>query len=89
MAHKKLSKTEISKLKGFIDKYAKIWEDVNRLEYRLGQLEQEKELILSDINKASKDLDTLRIDEDKYQKSITAKYGEIILDLETFEYKPS
>jgi archaellum component FlaC len=87
--HKKLSKTEISKLKGFLDEYGKIWESINRLEYRLGQLEQEKELILSDINKASKDLETLRIHEDKYQKTITAKYGEIVLDLETFEYKPS
>jgi hypothetical protein len=89
MDRKKLSKSEITKLKRFMDEYSKIWETVNRLEYRLDQLEQEKELVLVDINKASKDLESLRIDESKYQKSLSSKYGEIILDLETFEYKPS
>jgi hypothetical protein len=85
----KLSPNEIEKLKGFMQMYAKFYETIEDLQTRLEAVEQSKSDILEEIQKVAADLEVIRIDEQDFQSTLVAKYGEFHLDLETFEYRPA
>jgi len=84
---KKLSPSEIEKIKGFMQTYARIYQEVESLQTRLEEVENAKADLLREIQKVSADLEVIRIDEEEYQKTLIAKYGDFHLDLETFEYR--
>jgi len=83
----KLSPNEIEKLKGFMQMYAKFYEKIEDLQTRLEEIEQSKSGILEEIQKVASDLEVIRVDEQEFQATLIAKYGEFHLDLETFEYR--
>jgi predicted nucleic acid-binding Zn-ribbon protein len=85
----KLAPSEIERLKGFMQSYARFYEQVEDLQNRLEAVENSKSDLLQEIQKVSADLEIIRLEENEYQKTLVAKYGEFHLDLETFEYKPA
>lgn len=89
MESNKLAPSEIEKIKGFMQTYARIYQHVEELQKRLEDIESTKADLLREIQKVSTDLEVIRVDEEEYQKTLIAKYGEFHLDLETFEYRPA
>lgn len=85
MARQKLSPSEITKIKSYINKYEFFTKELTRYENELDSLENRKNEMLKELKKLNEDLDLVRVEEAKMNEQLVAKYGDFKLDLETFE----
>lgn len=85
----KLAPSEIETLKVYMQKYRDFYEKVEALSEKVEGIDQVKAELVEQIQKISIDLESLRLEEADFQKTLIAKYGEFHLNLETFEIKPA
>lgn len=85
----KLAPSEIERIKSFMKIYSDFFDRVQILQEKLEEVENSKTKLTQEIQKVSEELESTRIEESEYQKTLIAKYGEFHLDLETFEYRIS
>lgn len=78
---KKLSKEELSSLKEFQEKNAKIISDLGNIEVNFNLLSKQKEIIL-------KELEKLQEEQNEVGKELQEKYGAGNIDLEKGEFTP-
>ena len=78
---KKLSKEELSSLKEFQEKNAKIINDLGNIEVNFNLLSKQKEIIL-------KELEKLQEEQNEVGKELQEKYGAGNIDLEKGEFTP-
>jgi hypothetical protein len=86
---KKLSPSEIEKIKSFISKYSNLNDKVLSVEKRLNSLEEEKIKIMNESKSLHEEINKVRKQEDSFRNKLLTKYGEFELNLETFEIKQS
>ena len=86
---KKLSNSEIEKIKTLISKYSILNDKVLSVEKRLDTLEEEKTKIMNESKNLNDEINKVRNQEDLFRGKLLTKYGEFELDLETFEIKQS
>ena len=77
----KLSKEELSSLKEFQEKNAKIISDLGNIEVNFNLLSKQKEIIL-------KELEKLQEEQNEVGKELQEKYGAGNIDLEKGEFTP-
>jgi hypothetical protein len=85
--YKKLSPDEIRKIKDFIVKYQELYQKLEGMEGMMENIDKEKDKIHDKLVSLTDEINNLREEENDYQKSLVAKYGEFNLNLETFEIK--
>ena len=78
---KKLSEKELSSLKEFQEKNAKIINDLGNIEVNFNLLSKQKEIIL-------KELEKLQEEQNEVGKELQEKYGAGNIDLEKGEFTP-
>ena len=78
---KKLSEKELSSLKEFQEKNAKIISDLGNIEVNFNLLSKQKEIIL-------KELEKLQEEQNEVGKELQEKYGAGNIDLEKGEFTP-
>lgn len=87
--NQKLAPSEIETLKGYMQKYREFYEKVEALSEKVEEVDTVKAELVQQIQTVSIDLEKLRLEEDDFQKTLIAKYGEFHINLETFEIKPA
>jgi hypothetical protein len=85
----KLAPSEIEILKVYMKKYREFYEKVEGLSTKVEEVDKIKAELIEQIQTISIDLEKLRLEEDDFQKTLIAKYGEFHINLETFEIKPA
>lgn len=83
----KLAPSEIETLKAYMQKYRDFYEKVEALSEKVEGVDKVKAELVEQIQTISIDLESLRVEESEFQKTLIAKYGEFHLNLETFEIK--
>ena len=86
---RKLDRSEIRVVESFISLYNQIYQKILVLEENLKVIEEKREDLTESLNNLNDDLTDLRKKEHDFTQSLTTKYGEFKLDLETFEIETS
>jgi|APCry1669189472_1035225.scaffolds.fasta_scaffold224360_1 uncharacterized protein YdcH (DUF465 family) len=85
--NQKLAPSEIEKLKSFIQKYQKFWNEVNEIDEEIKKLDEVKTESLTKVQEISVEIEKVRQEEADFQATLVAKYGPFHLNVETFEIK--
>jgi predicted nucleic acid-binding Zn-ribbon protein len=83
----KLSPSEIIKFKEFIKSYSDLHQKFTIQEEKINSLDEEKTKVIEETKKLADELELLRESEIDFQKTIQAKYGNVEVNVETFELR--
>jgi hypothetical protein len=81
----KLTENEIEDLKYVVEIYSRLWQESEEYTKRLEDLTNEREDLISKIERHAEDLERIREQESILESKLKLKYGEFKIDMETFE----
>jgi hypothetical protein len=84
---KRLSPSEIRKIKDFVTRYSELNEKVIKMEGLLSEIDKNKDNLLGEIKNLDQEINQVRLEEDSFRSMLLTKYGQFSLDFETFEIK--
>ena len=84
---KRLSPSEIRKIKDFVVQYSELNEKIIKMESKLSEIDKNKEGLLGEIKSLDEEINKVRIEEDNFRSMLLTKYGPFSLNFETFEIK--
>ena len=82
----RLTEEEIDSIMYLVRKYSDLWIKSEEYTKRLEELTKDRESLVIEIEKLSADMDVSKQEEEILDNKLKNRYGNIHLDMETFEY---